>query len=65
MIAQEEIVSTFSAFKEAKKHRCRNTETGGDMYMIDSDAIVQDDELLDWSNVVLNESPNDGNYTCE
>ena len=55
----------FSAFKEAKKRRYRNTHTGGDMHMMDSNFIVQDDELPDWSIFVLDESHNDGNYTYE
>ena len=33
--------------------------------MMDSDVIVQDDELYDWSDVVLGESPNDGYCTYE
>ena len=63
MITQEEIDANFTAFKEAKKRRNRNTDTDGAMHMMDSDVTVQYDELPDYINVVMDESPNDGNYT--
>ena len=62
---QEEIDTKFNAFKEAKKRRNRKAETGSVMHMIDSDAIAEDDESPDRSNVALDESPNDNNRTYE
>ena len=62
---QEEIDTKFNAFKEAKKRRNRKAETGSVMHMIDSGAIAEDGESPDWSNVALDESPNDNNMTYE
>ena len=63
--AQEEIDVKFTTFKDSKKHRHRNTETGGAMHMMDSDFIVQDAETPDCINVAMGENPNDGNCNYE
>ena len=62
---QDEIDARFNVFKESKKRRNRNTETGGAMNMMESDSISDYGVLPDWINVALDESPNDGNSTYE
>ena len=46
MSTQEEIYSKFNAFKDAKKLRNRNTETGGAMHMINEDVVKMMNYLI-------------------